>query len=468
MASSQNNHARDPKTKFAKFLLLTHQDSAKRIRNENAFMINQAIRDIVGKKYCKVNPNGANLLIEVDQKETHDKLLTVTKLKKVPVNIKPHSYLNQCKGTVYCDNISDMSNEEIQEQLKDQDVAEVYRTKRRDGDNYLPTSLFIITFNKTTLPNEVRIGYMNCRVRLYIPNPRICFKCQKFGHGQNTCSHDPNCARCSHVGSDHPKYQDCTNDPKCANCHGDHPASSRQCPMYQLEKKIMEKKLRNNLTYPQARDQIYNEQTELVSQVPTLKVRKNPQTYSTAAAAPAAVNQQQTHLLAQQQQFFLQQQEQMKLMQQQITTLMNLIKGQVNTTIPMPNTSNDMPKKQTVPKKTSGSKRSRSAGSVSSDEAGPTKIAPSNRQEVKQSAEVMETASPSDNVTSEGTSEERGRPSHPPNSSRGSSALPDQKVKERVGSGSSVSTGNKGSDVSKKKSEKTRITGPDPKGSRWK
>ena len=90
---------------------------------------------------------------------------------------------------------------------------------------------------------------------------------------------------------------------------------------------------------------------------------------------------------------------------------------------------------------------------------------PSSRQEVNQSAssmEVLET-SPSGDATLEGTREDRrGRQGRPVNSSRASSTPSDRKV-EGAGARSSVPTGNKGSDVSKKKNTKptNKITGPD-------
>ena len=460
MASFLQPNARDPKNKFSKFLLMTHADTSKQIKRENPFEIHKAIMNIIPKKsYFKMKPTGpGHLLIEVDKKETHDKLLQVKKLNSnkisVSVNIKPHAFLNTCKGTIYCENIPNMTNEQIMEELKDQDVCEVYRTKRRDGDVYIPTSLFIITFDKTTLPNEVRVGYLNCKVRVYIPNPRICFKCQKFGHGQNTCSHDPVCSKCNHVGPDHPKFQDCTNDLKCANCHGDHPASSRQCPMYMLEKKIMERKIRQNLTYPQARDQIYNEQPELVSKVPTLKFKKAPQTYSSVTANPSA-----TDLYQQQAKLIIDQQQQMKQMQQQIIVLTNLIKDQVNKT-QMPSTSKDTLSVAEV----QSAKRPLRTDSASSDEAASHEedsLPQTGGKRVcnHEKEEKMEAPPPVD-VKS-------GRSVKPLNSSRSSSADPDRRVMEMVRTGSSGPTVDKGGTVSKipKKTPKL-ITGPvtKPKG----
>ena len=437
MASFTQNNARDPKNKFSKYLLLKHEDTTKKIRDENPFDIYRDLKCIIPKKnFFKVRPqSNGNLVIEVDKKETHDKLLQVKKLGKVPVNIQPHTTMNQCKGTIFCDNIPKMTDEQILEEIKDQDVAEVYRTKRRDDKNNLvSTSLFIITFDKTTLPNEVKIGYMNCKVRVYIPNPRICFNCMKFGHGRNTCSHESVCAKCAHSGPDHPDYEECENDLKCANCHGDHPATSKQCPMYKLEKKIMERKIRYNLTYPQAREQIYLDEPELVSQVPTIKRRKAPQTYSTVTASTSAtdiLNQQQAKLI-------MEQQQQIKQMQQQIVDLTILLKGQINSS-QMPSTSNDnQSTKDSKNESSVPSKRPLGEDSASSDEEAASREEVSPQQAGgKRVCNRVNGNPPNEDVPAVEMVDESGRLNKPPFSSKIPTVPPDKNVKENVRSGSS-------------------------------
>ncbi|GFX07142.1 hypothetical protein TNCV_4268941 [Trichonephila clavipes] len=38
----------------------------------------------------------------------------------------------------------------------------------------------ILTFNNPNLPATVKAGYLNCKIRPYVPNPLRCFKCQRF------------------------------------------------------------------------------------------------------------------------------------------------------------------------------------------------------------------------------------------------------------------------------------------------
>ena len=183
-----------------------------------------------------------------------------------------------------------MTNEDICNELQNQNVTEVYRIQKREGDNKVPTDTFIVTFETSNLPKEVKIGYYNVKVELYIPNPRRCFNCQKFGHGKNTCKHSAVCAKCSESGH---SYEDCpSEEPKCINCEQKHTSSSRSCPMWKLEKKIIEHKYRNDVTFKDAKAHIYTSNPQLVSAIPSLQNLKTTPTTANvvASATPSALH----------------------------------------------------------------------------------------------------------------------------------------------------------------------------------
>ena len=59
--------------------------------------------------------------------------------------------------------------------------------------------------------------------------------------------------------------------------------------MYSLEKKILELKVKNNISFKDARSQIYSSNTELVLRIPRLQHQPKIQ-YSTVSAKPALPN----------------------------------------------------------------------------------------------------------------------------------------------------------------------------------
>ncbi|GFY32565.1 uncharacterized protein TNCV_673201 [Trichonephila clavipes] len=127
--------------------------------------------------------------------------------------------------------------------MKAQKVCDVRRiTIRRDGQ-VLNTKHLILTFSTPDLPQTVKMAYIRCPVRPYIPNPLRCFQCQRYGHSKNVCRGQPTCPRCGESGHD---SVDCTKKEQCLNCKGDHPAYSRSCPTWIIEKEITSVKIKKN------------------------------------------------------------------------------------------------------------------------------------------------------------------------------------------------------------------------------
>lgn len=62
------------------------------------------------------------------------------------------------------------------------------------------------------------------------------------------------CAKCGTTGH---SSDDCNNDEvHCANCDGSHPAYSRACPAWKKEKEIITVKVKENITFREARQRI--------------------------------------------------------------------------------------------------------------------------------------------------------------------------------------------------------------------
>ena len=108
-------------------------------------------------------------------------------------------------------------------------------------------------FDTTKLPDKVNIGWTSCPVRVYIPRPRRCYKCQKFGHGSTTCrSRIDICGKCGKVAH----HGDCTEEACCVNCGGPHPSFIRACPTYKREQEIIANKVKNNIPYNEAKIEV--------------------------------------------------------------------------------------------------------------------------------------------------------------------------------------------------------------------
>ena len=116
------------------------------------------------------------------------------------------------------------------------------------------------------------------KTKLYIPNPRLCFKCQKFGHGKNTCRGQTTCSNC---GLKNHTKDHCDQEVCCPNCNGDHPAESKQCPKYKEQKEILKIQFTNNITFFEAKKRYENLYSPLLKAVTT----GNTQTFSSAVTS---------------------------------------------------------------------------------------------------------------------------------------------------------------------------------------
>ena len=126
------------------------------------------------------------------------------------------------------------------------------------NNELVPTNTLLPTFSTPTLPDYVKASYLRIPVTSYIPNSLRCFKCQTFGHCQNTYCVRLTCAQCSHF--DH-ESKACRNGMACTNCNGKHFAYSRESPRWKMEKTIQQVKVEKDLSFTKARRQIVDLKT---------------------------------------------------------------------------------------------------------------------------------------------------------------------------------------------------------------
>ena len=166
--------------------------------------------------------------------------------------VKPHKSLNTSKGIVRCPALSKQSCEHILEFMGEQGVTDVRRINVHPDGALKPTNTFVFTFDSPFLPANVKIGFIQAKVDVYIPNPLRCYKRQVFGH-ENKCGRQVICVNCSMP--EHCASGQCQRPAKCANCSGDHSANSKDCPQWEKERKILKIKCENTLSFPEARKQ---------------------------------------------------------------------------------------------------------------------------------------------------------------------------------------------------------------------
>ena len=178
------------------------------------FAIHKAPQGLAGElKSVKRIKNGSLLVESI--KQHHSKCLLKSKIMcNIPIKVNAHTSLNSSKGVIRSRDLEGVSEDEMLENLSSQGVSAVKRIHIRRNNELVQTNTFILTFCK-----PLKAGYLNIPIVPFIPNPLRCFKCHRYGHGENACRGKVICARCGQV--DH-ESKTCTNAISCANCKGSH------------------------------------------------------------------------------------------------------------------------------------------------------------------------------------------------------------------------------------------------------
>ncbi|GFV94199.1 RNA-directed DNA polymerase from mobile element jockey [Trichonephila clavipes] len=227
------------------------------------FAIQKALIGIGGEPKSVKRLRSGDLLIETNSALQTKSFLLAQHFLNSPVTINPHKTLNSFRGIISETDLLGTPDGEILEGFSSQGVIQVRRITIKKDSTRIPTKHLILTFNSPILATNIKAGYLNCRIRPYIPNPLRCFKCQRFGHSQTSCRGQLTCSRCASVGH---ASTDCNLEPKCVNCLQPHPSDSKICPKWKIEKQIQEIKTNKNISYPEARKLIVPQLSQTYAQ----------------------------------------------------------------------------------------------------------------------------------------------------------------------------------------------------------
>ncbi|GFX39565.1 uncharacterized protein TNCV_2103111 [Trichonephila clavipes] len=130
-------------------------------------------------KLVKRLPSGDLLIETISALQTKSFFLAKTFLDS-SLTISPHKSLNTFCGVISEPGLLSTPEAEILDGFSDQGVIQVRRITIKKDNTIIPTKHLILTFNSPKLPSTIKTGYLNCKIRPYIPNPLSCFKCQSF------------------------------------------------------------------------------------------------------------------------------------------------------------------------------------------------------------------------------------------------------------------------------------------------
>ncbi|GFX67731.1 RNA-directed DNA polymerase from mobile element jockey [Trichonephila clavipes] len=169
----------DNVAKCSCFLILSLPNSE--MARKSPFVVHKAVIGI-GKEPKSIKKlRSGDLLIETTSALQSKSFLLAKTFLDFPLTVTPHTHksLNSCRGVISEPDLLSSSETEILEGLSDQGITQIRRITIKKTHPFSPLKILILTFNSPKLPSNIKAGYLNCKVRPYIPNPLRCFKCQR-------------------------------------------------------------------------------------------------------------------------------------------------------------------------------------------------------------------------------------------------------------------------------------------------
>ncbi|GBL79159.1 hypothetical protein AVEN_92403-1 [Araneus ventricosus] len=90
---------------------------------------------------------------------------------------------------------------------------------------------------------------MILRVTRFVENPKVCFKCLKFGNTRFRCDKDKRCSKCGGTHKD-----ECTVPIKCFRCNEPHDALDKNCTIFIREQEIINLLRNHDISFAEARE----------------------------------------------------------------------------------------------------------------------------------------------------------------------------------------------------------------------
>lgn len=243
----------DPTNKFGEltFLQLAGKDGDR--LPSNPYVVGKSVEMCVGGQIesGKREAQGTRYTLRVRDPTQVPKLLKMSQLiDGTKVEVIPHPNLNVCRCTIFCTDLIDMEEADILQEMKSDGVIRVQRITRNENGKRVNTPVLILTFCKTTYPEHLKVGLNSVPTRPFFPNPMLCYSCFSYGHTRARCPGPQRCFNCS--GNVH-EVDECNETPYCRNCKDGHRPTNRQCPVYKQEVEVIKIKVRDNLSFAEAR-----------------------------------------------------------------------------------------------------------------------------------------------------------------------------------------------------------------------
>ncbi|XP_055543235.1 uncharacterized protein LOC129728800 [Wyeomyia smithii] len=236
-----------------KFLVVRRMDiKDASFEKVSPIFIHKGIKIACGEPLNTVKLRDGSLLVKTKNIAQANQLLRCKMLGDMAVRVEESAKLNQTRGIITNAELRYATMEEIADDLSNQGVCHVEQMKRKRSGVLEPTNSLILTSNSSGIPETVKVGYLVLTVRILIPRPIRCYKCQYYGHPAKYCSKEEVCSNCYEEG-----YQSdvCSGQTICRNCKSSsHFSWSTDCSVFKSEQEIVRIKATKSVSMREAKN----------------------------------------------------------------------------------------------------------------------------------------------------------------------------------------------------------------------
>jgi len=225
-----------PENNFYRYLVLQTipRDQLKNLK------LTDKVKALSGS-YKTAREQNDELIITCDTKLQQDSAFKIKQIGNIPVTVSPHPKYNISKGIVRDREFGLLSEDEIVEMFKTEGTSVIEAFKFKPTNNTSDRITVCLTFNQPELPSTITFGYRKFRVFPYIPRPRQCTKCYKYGHPTRFCQGIAKCSNCSSIECENLiNGGQCFGPQVCGNCGGGHASVDKTCQVYNRERELLE------------------------------------------------------------------------------------------------------------------------------------------------------------------------------------------------------------------------------------
>ena len=141
--------------------------------------VEEAALAATGERLSAKFTRTGDLLMFARSRREADQLQAVTDIGGVPVDIVRPPHLNRAQGSIWAPELVQHSTTDLCQGFASQGVTEVFRPRNE--------KVLILTFDTKKVPEEITAVFLVYPVRVVVPLPLRCTKCQKYGHKAGSC-----------------------------------------------------------------------------------------------------------------------------------------------------------------------------------------------------------------------------------------------------------------------------------------